>query len=274
MAVVLITGCSSGFGEALARGFADRGDAVVATMRRPEASDRWRALVAGDGPVSALALDVTDAGSRERAVEHVLARHGRIDVLVNNAGILHLGSVEDTPEAVMRQVFETNYFGPVALSNAVLPAMRQEGSGRIVNVTAIGALLCTPFLGAYCASKHALDAVSASMDIEVRPLGLRVCSVLPGSFRTAIGSGTETAQDSPPYKAHAEAFRAGFRSRLEQAPDSFRELVDAVVHAATAPDPRPRYVVGGGAADSIRPLVDELAGLHQVEIDRAGPARS
>jgi NAD(P)-dependent dehydrogenase (short-subunit alcohol dehydrogenase family) len=274
MAVVMITGCSSGFGEALARGFAERGDTVIATMRRPEASDRWRDLVASDGQVSALALDVTAADSREQAVEQVLTRHGRIDVLVNNAGILHLGSVEDTPETVMRQVFETNYFGPVALSNAVLPAMRRQGTGRIVNVTAIGAVLCTPFLGAYCGSKHALDSVSASMDIEVRPFGVRVSSILPGSFHTAIGSGTETAQDSPDYAAHAEAFRVGFRARLENAPDDFQGLVDAAVHAATATDPKPRYVVGGGAADSIRPIVDDLADLHRVEIERAGLNRS
>lgn len=90
MAVVMITGCSSGFGEVLARSFAERGDSVIATMRRPEVSDRWRDLVAGDGRVSALALDVTAVASREQAVEHVLTRHGRLDVLVNNAGILHL----------------------------------------------------------------------------------------------------------------------------------------------------------------------------------------
>jgi NAD(P)-dependent dehydrogenase (short-subunit alcohol dehydrogenase family) len=135
-------------------------------------------------------------------------------------------------------------------------------------------VLSTPFLGAYCGSKHALDSVSASMDIEVRPFGVRVSSVLPGSFRTAIGSGTETAQDSPPYAPYAETFRAGFRSRLEKAPDGFGDMVDAVVHAATAPDPRPRYVVGSGAADSIRPVVEELAGLHRAEIERAGLAGS
>lgn len=132
-------------------------------------------------------------------------------------------------------------------------------------------MLSTPFLGAYCGSKHALDDVSASMDIEVRPFGLRVCSVLPGSFRTAIGSGTETAQDSPPY---AERFRSGFRSRLANAPDGFQELVDAAVHAATAREPEPRYVVGGGAADSIRTIVEELADLHRAEIERAGLGRS
>lgn len=274
MAVVVVTGCSSGFGEALARGFADHGDTVVATMRRPPASGPLYELGQQPGSrVSLLPLDVVDVGSRAAAVEAVLARHGRIDVLVNNAGVLRVGSVEDVPEQVAREVFETNYFGAVALTNAVVPVLRRQGSGRIVNVTAIGAVLSTPFLSSYCASKHAMDALSACLDIELRPFGIRVSSILPGSFRTSIGRQADAVSDSPPYESSAAAFREGFLGRLASAPDDFSELVAAAVDAATAVDPRARYVVGGGAAESIRPLVDGLARLHQAEVERVGLAR-
>lgn len=273
MAVVLVTGCSSGIGRALALGFLARGHDVVATMRRPQdGGDGVLRELAADPTcaVSLAALDVTDPASRRAAVDTVLARHGRIDVLVNNAGVLDVGAVEDSSQDATRRIFETNYFGPVALCRAVLPPMRKQGSGRIVNITAIGAVLSTPFLGSYCASKHAMDALTACLDLEVRPFGVRVSSVLPGSFRTAIADHEMDASDGPAYADRAGTFRAGFRSRIAQAPEDLSELVERTVEAATTAEPRARYVVGTGAADAVRPFADDLEILHRAEATRLG----
>src|ERR1044072_4114867 len=176
MALCLITACSSGFGEAIALRFADRGDSVVATMRNPEAAP---AALKGRANIELVPLDVTDEASRQAALDHAISRHGRIDTLVNNAGIAAFGSIEDTPDELSRRIFETNYFGPVALMRAVLPIMRSQGGGRIINVTALGAIISTPLLGVYCASKHALDWAAAVVDIEGRPFGVRAPAVPP-----------------------------------------------------------------------------------------------
>src|SRR5262249_18648480 len=146
MAVVLITGCSSGFGEAIALGFLRRGDTVVATMRRPDAAPASLKADAArhGGCLQLIPLDVTDPSSRAAAVQGVLDRNGRLDVLVNNAGVACSGSLEDTPLDLLRLVFETNFFGPHEMMRLVLPVMREQGAGRIVNVTAIGAIFATP----------------------------------------------------------------------------------------------------------------------------------
>lgn len=267
MAVALITGCSSGFGLALADGFSARGHTVVATARRPDESAALQQL-AREERIAVRMLDVTDRHSRDAVITDTVERHGRLDVLVNNAGALHVGAAEDTPEPVARALFEVNYFAPMALSSSAAAAMRRQGAGRIVNITAIGAVLSTPYLSAYCASKHALDAASACMDIELRPFGVRVSSILPGSFRTAIARPQDADADSSPYLARAGAFRAGLLARLATSSDDLGPVVDAALHAATAPEPAPRYVVGTGAAQTIVPLVSDLATLHRAEMTR------
>lgn len=265
MPVRLITGCSSGFGEAIALAFAAQGDLVVATMRNP--AEASAALDRGN--IELLPLDVTDAASRQAALEEVIQRHHRLDTLVNNAGIVATGSIEDTSEDLMRRIFDTNYFGPVELMKAVLPIMRDQGGGRIVNVTAIGAILCTPLLGAYCASKHALDCASAVLDIEGRPFNVRAPSVLPGQFKTAImAKGTTNVTER--YRVINEALQA---ARAERAADVLTDLSPvsaAVLAAATDPEPKPRYLAGVGLAEELTPSVAELERLQSLLAGRSG----
>ncbi|MFO1115404.1 MAG: SDR family oxidoreductase [Beijerinckiaceae bacterium] len=267
MSVVLVTGCSSGFGEAIARGFARRGDTVCATMRRPQLASKELAQQPG---IEISALDVTDRDSRIRAIEAVLSRHSRIDVLVNNAGVAVFGSIEDVPENVARLVFETNYFAAVELMRLVLPGMRKQGAGRIVNISAVGAILATPLLGVYAATKHALDAATAAVDIEARPFGVRAISILPGQFRTAIGEKSPGRFIADEYRGIAASMD---RWRAANAADVLEDLgpvVEATIQAAHAPRPRARYVVGIGLADRVRQAARELDELHEFESARAG----
>lgn len=265
MAVALITGCSSGFGEALAVGFAENGFTVAATMRRPEAAPESVRAAA-----TVYQLDVTDASSRSSAVNSVLSDLGSIDVLINNAGIGYFGSLEDTPEDVIRKVFETNFFGPLELTRSVLPAMRAQGSGRIIHITAIGAVLSSPFLGAYCTSKHALDAAGAIMDVETRPFGVRVSSILPAQFRTSMGANNQRAEPSDAYQVLATRLLSGFQERAAAALTDLSPVVEAALHAATSETPRSRYVVGAGSASMLDAIMPELDALKAIEDARAG----
>ena len=266
MAVCLITGCSSGFGEALALAFARRGDTVVATMRNPDAAP---ATLKGFENIEIAPLDVTDEGSRRFALDRTVSRHGRIDTLVNNAGIVAAASIEDTPEELSRRIFEANYFGPVELMRAVLPIMRGQGGGRIVTVTAIGAILSTPLLGVYCASKHALDCAAAVVDIEGRPFGVRAPSVLPGQFQTAIMD-KATRIVTEPYRGISDALQA---ARARHAADFLADLTpvtDAVIAAATDPEPKARYLAGVGLALEVEPSIAELERLQSLGAQRSG----
>jgi NAD(P)-dependent dehydrogenase (short-subunit alcohol dehydrogenase family) len=271
MAVVIVTGCSSGFGEAIALGFLARGDSVVATMRNPDAAPtslRAAGAHAGDR-LHFSQLDLTDAASRNAAIKGTLDRYGRIDVLVNNAGVGCSGSLEDTPLDLLRRVFETNFFGPHEMMRLVLPIMRDQASGRIVNITAIGAIFATPLYSAYCASKHALDSISAGADIDVRSFGVRVISVLPGQFKTSIAEKRLQSGLSAPYQGLSDAMA---RARAKRTSDVLTELspvVNATIEAATHPDPKPRYVVGKGMADMVAPAVAELHKLYEFDMRRA-----
>ena len=272
MAVVLVTGCSSGFGEAIALGFVRRGDTVIATMRKPDqapASLRTAADEA-DSRLELAPLDVTAAQSRANAVKKVVDRHGRLDVLVNNAGVGHAGSLEDTPLDMLRLVFETNFFGPHEMMRLVLPVMRQQGAGRIVNVTAIGAIFATPLYNAYCASKHALDSVSAGADIDARAFGVRVVSVLPGQFKTSIGDKRLPGTTSQVYEAIAASLTKARQQRAGDVLTDLSPVVDAVITGATHPDPKTRYAVGKGMAEMLAPVIAELDKLQAFDLRRAG----
>lgn len=185
--VWFITGASSGFGAELARAVLARGDIAVVGARRTE---RLGAVVAA-APDRALAvpLDVTDAASRTAAVEAAIMHFGRIDVLANIAGRGINGAVEELSEAQLRSAFELNFFGAVELTRAVLPHLRANRSGHILNMTSICGLVAIPDLGAYCASKFALEAWTEALASEVRELGIKVTLVEPGSFRTEFEGG-------------------------------------------------------------------------------------
>lgn len=266
MSVVLVTGCSSGFGEAIAAHLARRGDTVYASMRNPDAAS---AGLRESGAV-VISLDVADAAARAATVERILREQKRFDVLVNNAGIVASGSVEDTPEGASRAVFDTNYFAPVELMRLVLPAMRRQGGGRIVNISAIGAILSTPLLGIYAASKHALDAATAAVDIEGRSFGVRATSVLPGPFRTEIAVKSPARHLTETY-AELDAALQRHRARQASAVTSdYGPVIAAVASAIDHPDPAPRYLAGGGLTLSIARATEEMEALHRHELARAG----
>lgn len=185
--VWLITGASSGFGAELARAVLAHGDIAVVGARRAE---RLEAIVAAaPDHTLAVSLDVTDAASRTAAVNAAVTRFGRIDVLANIAGRGINGAGEELSEAQLRSAFELNFFGAVELTRAVLPHMRANRSGHILSMTSICGLVAIPDLGAYCASKFALEAWTEALAGEVRDLGIKVTLVEPGGFRTEFEGG-------------------------------------------------------------------------------------
>ncbi len=183
MEVALVTGSSTGIGLATALHLARNGYETYATMRDPDAGgDAVRAAAQSEGlPIHLSRLDVDEDASVEGAVRAALERSGQIDVLVNNAGIGMGGPIEETSDADLRKVFETNFFGALRMVRAVLPQMRERRSGAIVNVTSLGGRVTFAATGPYCATKHALDAASESLAIEVAPFGVRVAIVGQGS---------------------------------------------------------------------------------------------
>ena len=227
MKTVLITGCSSGFGLETARTFLDRGWQVVATMRNPADS-----ALAPSERLRVLALDVTDAHSIRRAVDAA----GAIDVLVNNAGFGAAMPAELTPPETVRALFETNTFGTIALTQAVLPQMRAQRSGVIVNVTSSVTLKPLPLVAAYRASKAAVNAFTESMAVELEPLGIRMRLVLPGrSPETRFGDNARPHMQGLDHEAYAELAQAAFaRMRDTSTPVTHaQDVAEAVWRAAT-----------------------------------------
>ena len=183
--VALITGCSTGVGLHAAVRLAEAGYAVVATMRDPSKRKALLdACVAAGVSVEVRALDVCDQASIDGAVAGVIASHGRIDVLVNNAGAGFLGSVEQTGDADLRRTMETNFFGVWNLTKAVLPQMRGQGSGKIISVTSVGGLLGQPFNEAYCAAKFAVEGMMEGLAPLAKQFGVDLCLVEPGPINT------------------------------------------------------------------------------------------
>lgn len=238
--IALVTGASSGIGRACAEQLASAGLKVYGTSRRPRRHD-------GHGTFSMLALDVCKDASVRACVDRVMAETGRIDVLVNNAGIAMEGAVEETSLDEIRAVLETNFFGAVRMIRAVLPNMRKRRSGRIINVGSMAAFLPMPYSAAYCASKHALHGLSESLDHEVRGFGIRVSVVEPGFIRTDIVEHSPVAAEpfEPYISARSNPARA-FREEIAHGVDP-NVVARTVVDAATQQYPRLRYLPDGTA---------------------------
>jgi len=242
--VILVTGCSSGIGRATAELAASRGHRVFATARRPESI----ADLSRPGTIDVLALDVTDGASIARAVSAVRERAGRLTALVNNAGYGQYGSVEDVTLSAWRAQYEVNVFGVVALIQAVLPALRAEGGGTIVNVSSVAGKIAIPFAAPYCSTKHALEAISDSLRVEVAPFGVRVVLVEPGPIATKFGDRAR-AEVGP--LLHKPGPYQGFYVEAERAMDTdFQRgarpasaVASVVVRAIEARRPKTRYAV-------------------------------
>jgi NAD(P)-dependent dehydrogenase (short-subunit alcohol dehydrogenase family) len=253
MGVTVITGCGSGIGLATAVAFARRGDLTYASMRDPAKAGPLREAAADAGvAVEVLALDVTDDASVAAAFDEVHARHGRVDVLVNNAGVAHRGPLEVIEDRYVRANMETNYFGPLRTIRAVLPGMRERRSGVIVNVSSIGGRVPgLPTAFSYCASKRAVCALSESLSHEVRPFGVRVVSIEPGYFATSIPDKSSVA-DPGPYAALVDGVLRSNRTMVDTGADP-RVCADAIVAAVEDPATPLHVPVGADA--------EEMAGL-------------
>ncbi len=241
MNTVLVTGCSSGFGLEIARHFLARGWRVVATMRTPDTS-----VLPPSQHLRVLALDVTDAASIRHAVEAA----GPVDVLVNNAGFGVASPVEVAPLEAVRELFETNAFGTFAVTQAVLPHMRERGSGVIVNVTSSVTLKALPFISAYRASKAAVNAFTESLALELEPLGLRARLVLPGrSPETRFSANAHARMFGMDHPAYAETVKRVFAGLQDTTTPTTRvqDVAEAVWRAATDPSAPMRIPAGADA---------------------------
>ena len=247
--VWFITGCSAGFGRELVRQVLDRGWRAVATARNPE---QVQAVIAGhQDHALALPLDVTDKDAVARAVQAAEEKFGCIDVLVNNAGYGYLAAIEEGEDEEVRALFETNVFGLIAVTNAVLPGMRARKKGHIVNLSSIGGLVSFATTGYYHATKYAVEGLSESLALEVSPLGIKVLIVEPGPFRTdwAGRSIKQSKKRLPDYEQTAGKRRAETEARSgNQAGDPVRG-VQAIIKAVEAKDPPLRLLLGKLALD-------------------------
>jgi NAD(P)-dependent dehydrogenase (short-subunit alcohol dehydrogenase family) len=235
--VVLVTGVSSGIGRAVASAFAAKGFEVFGTSRNPQTTEP----VAG---VELVQLDVTDDASVAAAVSTVVQRAGRIDILVNNAGLGVFGAAEETSIAQAQQLFDTNFFGLVRLTREVLPYLRAQRSGRIINISSVLGFLPSPYGSLYAASKHAVEGYSESLDHETREFGVRVSVVEPGYTNTSFEANATDA-DSPldSYEAVREHVKQVITEELHRGDDP-AVVARVVVKAATSRTPKLRYPAG------------------------------
>jgi len=235
--VVLVTGASSGIGRAVANAFAAKGFEVFGTSRNPSRTEP----IPG---VELVRLDVTDAASVTAAVSTVVQRAGRIDILVNNAGFGVIGAAEESSAAQAQQLFETNFFGLVRLTREVLPYLRAQRSGRIINIGSVLGIVPAPYAALYAASKHAVEGYSESLDHETREFGVRVTVVEPG-YTTTSFEANATDADSPidSYAITREQVRRALTEAL-QAGDDPAVVAHVVLKAATDRTPKLRYPAG------------------------------
>ena len=248
MSVVLVTGSSTGIGLATAIHFARLGHDVHAGVRNPSTATELTQAIEGERlAIRPVTLDVDDAASVTRGVGEVLDRSGRVDVLVNNAGIGGGGPIGDVPVEWAKTMFDTNYFGVVRVTQAVLPGMRERRSGVIVNVSSIAGRLAIAGHGHYSAVKHALEAMSEALAQEVVAFGIRVVIVEPGVVVTPIfAKARRFADPASPYSVHVRRLLLFYQMQMTM-PSQPADVARVIHDAATTSDPKLRYPVGRDA---------------------------
>lgn len=262
--VVLITGASSGIGKEAARKLKQAGFVVYGAARHTELMKD----IEREG-IYIASLDLTDEQSVVACVKSIVDREGRIDILVNNAGYGSYGAIEDVPLAEARRQFEVNVFGLARMTQAVLPIMRANRVGRIVNISSIGGKIYTPFGGWYHATKFALEAVSDCLRLEVKPFGIDVVIIEPGGIKTEWGAiatdNLRKTSGAGPYAAEAnkaaDSLLRTYQSNRLSPPSV---VATAILEAVTASRPRTRYIVGYAA----RPLLFLRGWLSDKMFDR------
>jgi len=235
--VVLITGGSSGIGKSIGEFLTDKGFTVYGTSRKPENYP--------ESKFTLIALDVTNNESIKAAVKQVIEKEGQLDVLINNAGAGITGPLEEIPEAEIKKNFETNFFGPINVIKSVLPQMRNQGSGLIINITSIAGYMGLPYRGVYSASKGALELVTEAFRMELKPFNIQMTNVAPGDFATNIASGRYHApnlEGSPYEKKYGSVLKA-IDEDVNEGNDP--ELVASEIYKIiTTSNPKIHYKVG------------------------------
>lgn len=259
--IALVTGASSGIGEATALKLQEIGYTVYGAARRAE---RLQELATHG--IRPLAMDVTDDDSMRAGVEQIIADTGRLDVLVNNAGYGSYGAIEDVPLDEARRQFDVNVFGAMRLTQLVLPHMRAQGHGTVVNISSMGGKIYTPLGGWYHGTKFAVEALSDCLRLEVKPFGIDVVVIEPGGIKTEWGEiaadGLLAASGSGAYADQANAMAETLGAEAGSSRLSPPTVIaNAIAKAVTARRPRTRYAVGFGA----KPLI----GLRRLLPDRA-----
>jgi NAD(P)-dependent dehydrogenase (short-subunit alcohol dehydrogenase family) len=266
----LITGVSSGFGRALAEAAFAAGHRVAGTVRNESARAEFEALAAGKA--KGVVLDVTDTAAIVPAVAAIEAGFGPIDVLVNNAGYGHEGTIEESSMADLRRQFEVNVFGAVAMIQAVLPFMRQRRAGHIINITSMGGIVTFPGLGFYHGSKFALEGLSETLGKEVKSLGISVTAVEPGGFRTnwAGHSMVRAERSIADYDAVFAPLRARREANSGKQPGDPAKAALAILKLIASPEPPAHLVLGRDAIGFVREklgaLKAEIAAWEQVSL--------
>ena len=247
----LITGATSGLGRAIAQAALDAGDTVIAAARRPDALDAL--VTAHPDSVTPVELDVTDSRRIAAVVADVILWHGRIDVLVNNAGRGLVGAVEETSDDELRGLMELHFFGPATLTRAVLPHMRRQQSGAIVQISSMGGRLSFAGVGGYSATKFALEGLTEALAAEVRPLGITTMIVEPGAFRTGFStpSALLTSRPIEAYDAIVGPVRDNLHNDDGRQPGDPSKAAAAILTALNSDRPPLRLVLGTDAADMV-----------------------
>jgi NAD(P)-dependent dehydrogenase (short-subunit alcohol dehydrogenase family) len=273
--VWLITGSSTGFGRSLAEAVLAKGYRLVATARKPEQLDDLVATY--PDTAKAVRLDVTNPQEAQQAVSAAIDAFGRIDVLVNNAGYGTMGAVEELSDDIVRKQFETNVFGALEMMKAVLPHLRQQRSGYILNLSSVGGFVAFPGAGIYCATKFALEALSESLAQEVASLGIKVIIVEPGAFRTDF-NGRSLVLSETQIEDYASVI-GGFRQWLQdmdgKQPGDPNKAAQAMIQAVESDEPPLRLALGADAVDAIdhklTTVKAELEAWRSVAVNTAFP---
>jgi len=256
--VWFITGCSTGLGRALAQRVLEHGHHAVVTARNVA---HVQDLAAGHPSAGlALPLDVTDRAQISEAVARAEQQFGRIDVLVNNAGYGYLAAIEEGDEAEVRAMFDTNFFGLVAMIKQILPGMRARGSGHIINMSSVGGLVGNPSSGYYAATKFAVEGLSEALAKEVEPLGIRVTAIEPGPFRTDWSGRSlrVTRNPMPAYAATAGSRRAEITGNYGKQPGDPVRAADAIIKVVESRTPPLNLVLGKPGLDRVRAKLNKL----------------